>query len=324
MISFVIPAFNEEASIDELYGEVIAICRDLIVEYEIVFVDDGSTDGTRRRMENLASSDGRVRVLSFIRNFGKSAAYTAGFDAATGDRVATLDADLQDDPAELPKLIMELERGLDLVVGRKLGRLGNEPHKTVPSRVFNLLNRMLFGLAVHDTNSGYRLMRREVAVNLDLYGDLYRFIPQLAHVGGYRVGEIGVVHRRRKHGASKYDARRFLTGLLDVVTVRFVTGFAQRPLHFFGLVGAVAVLLGGALESYVLAVRWMGSPFSSHLAAIIIGVMLIILGVQSVLTGLVGEMITAQKRRATYTLANDSSPVEQLRAENTRAPLSPH
>lgn len=174
-----------------------------------------------------------------------------------------------------------------------MGRLENEPTKTLPSCVFNGLNRLLFGVSFRDQNSGYRVMRLAVARVLELHGDNYRFIPQLAHLAGFRVSQVGVVHRKRKFGYSKYGVRRFWTGLLDALTVRFLTGFRRKPLHFFGTAGLITALAGGGLESYVLLRKLLGGTFQEHVAALVIGVMLVIVGFQSILIGLLGELFAA-------------------------------
>ncbi len=298
--SIIVPAHNELESVDELKAELLAALTPLQGEFEIIFVDDGSYDGTGTKLDALAEADGRVKVIHFLRNFGKADAYTAGFQAATGDIVLTLDADLQDDPAEIPKLLSKLEEGHDLVIGWKQHRMENEPSKTVPSRFFNLLVHLIFGLRLHDSNSGFRAMRRAVAKSLDLYGDLHRFIPELAHRKGFRVAEAGVLHRRRKHGVSKYGITRFWTGVLDLLTVRFLTGFTRKPLHFFGTLGLFPLLAGAGIETYVLTSKLMGEMFRTHMAAIVIGVLLVMVGVQLIATGLIGEMIAAQSRRRDY------------------------
>ncbi len=239
--SVVISAYNEAESVEELYQELISAIEPLGETFEILFVDDGSTDGTGERLAELERRDRRVRLIRFVRNFGKSAAYSAAFRAVQGDIVVTLDGDLQDDPAEVPKLLAKLDEGNDLVVGWKMQRLEHEPRKTIPSRVFNALVRWTFGLDLRDSNSGFRVMRRAVAQSLHLYGDMYRFIPQLAFSKGFRVAEEGVSHRKRRYGESKYGPRRFWTGLLDLLTVRFITRFSQRPLHFLGTIGPLSL-----------------------------------------------------------------------------------
>ena len=312
--SVVIPVYDEAESVDELHAELVRALEATGESFELLFVDDGSFDDTPARLAALAANDHRVQVIRFRRNSGKSAAYSAGFEVAQGDIVITMDADLQDDPAELPRLLARLEGPrdmtkssgdsdrvprlpVDLVIGWKQGRLENEPSKTLPSRLFNAIVHLMFGLRLHDSNSGFRVMRRPVAASLELYGDLYRFIPELAYLRGFKVAEVGVAHRRRKHGKSKYGVTRFWTGVLDLLTVRFITGFTQKPLHFFGTAGLFPLLLGLGIEVYVLIRKLAGDLFREHVAALIVGVLLIVVGIQLVATGLIGEMITAQARR---------------------------
>ncbi len=293
-LSLVVPVYNEAGSLDELHAELASVLGAMGEPWEVVYVDDGSTDASARLLAAIADRDPHARVLTMPRNMGKSAAYTAAFAAVRGEVVFTLDADLQDDPHEIPQLLARVREGWDLVVGWKQHRLENEPLKALPSRVFNGLGTRLFGLSLHDANCGYRAMRVDVARRLVLYGDLYRFIPQLTHVAGFRVCEAPVNHRKRRHGLSKYGPRRFWTGLLDLLTVRFITRYAERPLHFFGTVGLAPTLLGLGLEGYVLVQKAMGSTFQTHVAAIVIGVLLLVMGFQCVVTGLIGEMLTAQ------------------------------
>ncbi|MEO0601208.1 MAG: glycosyltransferase family 2 protein [Myxococcota bacterium] len=304
-LTFVVPALDEAESLPQLFDEIREAARVVDRTFEVIVVDDGSTDGTVDAVRSARAEDPRIRLLSFSRNFGKAAAYTAAFQRARGEVVVTMDADLQDDPAELAKLLAELE-GQDVVVGWKIARMGNEPTKTLPSRVFNAMNRLVFGIAFRDQNSGYRVMRREVARTLELSGDNYRFIPQLAHLAGFRVGETGVVHRKRVHGVSKYGVTRFWTGLLDLLTVGFLARFRHRPLHFFGTAGLLPIAIGVGLLLYVLAMKLLGDTFQEHVAAMIIGVTSLLIGFQSVLIGLVAELLAAP-RGDRYILGPDST-----------------
>lgn len=298
--SIILPVFNEVASLDRLHRELARATRAIEGGWEFLFVDDGSTDGGGEWLAALAARDPHVRVLRFAFNAGKSAAYTAGFAESRGEIVLTLDTDLQDVPAEIPRLLEQLDDGADLVVGWKRERLQNEPTKKLPSIVYNGLKNRLFGLRLHDGNSGFRAMRRSVAASLRLFGDRYRFIPELAHLAGFRVVEIAVTHRKRRHGHSKYGPARFLTGLLDLLTVRYITAYAHRPLHFFGAVAAVPIGAGVLIEVYVLAQKLAGSTFQTHVAAIIIGALAIMVGMQLLATGLVGEMISDRQTAAYY------------------------
>ncbi len=218
-------------------------------------MDDGSRDGSWSVLSNLAASDPRVRAIRFRRNFGKAAALTAGFAAARGERIFTLDADLQDDPAEIPRFLERLDEGYDVVSGWKKTR--HDPwHKVIPSRIFNGMVSRLTGCRLHDHNCGFKLYRREVVREVGIYGELHRFVPVLAHARGFRVGEIEVHHRPRKHGSSKYGFSRFLKGFLDLLTVRFLTRFRQRPLHILGALGVVMLTVGLVGLTY-LAVLWV-------------------------------------------------------------------
>lgn len=296
--SFVVPALNESASLPRLFGEIERAVQLLGDDaFEIILVDDGSTDDTRERVQAWTDRFPQLRYIRFRRNRGKSDAYVVGFRACRGQIVATLDADLQDDPGELPKLLAALEQGADLVVGSKHGRLRNEPMKALASRPFNGLLSLLFRMPMRDSNSGYRMMQRDCAESLItmLYGDLYRFIPQIAHTLGFRVVEVDVVHRARSHGHSKFGATRFWTGLLDAVTTFFLLKSQRRPLHFFATLGLLPLLCGAGLEVYALAAKLSGESFQEHIAAIIIGVLLITLGVHASLTGLLAELLVSNR-----------------------------
>jgi len=302
--SIVIPAYDEAESLPELLYEIQEVMAEISDRYEVIVVNDGSTDHTSELLEEAHERDPRIREVCFTRNFGKSAAYLAGFREALGDFLITLDADLQDDPHEIPHMLEVLEKEeYDLIVGWKQSRMGNEPGKALPSKVFNTIIHALFGLKLQDSNCGFRIMRREVVNVLDLYGDIYRFIPEIAHVHGYRVGEVPVHHRRRKHGTSKYGAVRFMTGLMDLFAVRFVTAFKQKPLQFFGALSVPLFGFGGGLELYVLSKKlFFASPFQTHIAAIVIGVLFILIGLQTFTTGLIAEILASSGRHSGYVI----------------------
>ena len=296
-LSVILPVYNEVGSIASLQSEVLEHMDQLGETFEIIYVDDGSTDGSDRALAEAAHACPHCRAFRMHRNRGKAAAYNLGFREARGEVLITLDADLQDDPAEIAHLLRELEAGYDLVVGWKRGRAKNEPHKKLPSWLFNRIKGRVFGIRLRDSNSGFRVMRAEVARAIDLYAGNYRFLPELAHHQGFRVGEAPVNHRPRLHGRSKYGPSRFVAGVLDLLNVTLLASFAYRPLYFFCTIGAVPLVLGIALEVYVLAMKLSGGRFQEHVAALIIGVMLILLGIQLLSTGLIGELVLARSRR---------------------------
>lgn len=299
LISIIVPVLNEEESLQEL-SEMLLVAGKKIKPFEIFFVDDGSKDNSLKKIKELAKKHAQIHYISFKKNYGKSAAYMAGFEYSKGDIVVTLDADLQDSPKEIQKLLKQIKNGADLVVGWKQGRLNNEPAKTIPSKVFNYIKSRLFGLKIHDSNCGLKAMTREVADFFNLQGDQYRFIPELAHANGFYVTEEPIQHSKRKYGVSKYGPTRFITGLLDIFTVRFLTSFTSKPLHFFGSIALVMLLFGSGLEFYVLVRKLMGSTFQTHIAAIVIGVLLILIGTQLFAMGLVGEMLSNLNRSKVY------------------------
>ncbi|MFN0198773.1 MAG: glycosyltransferase family 2 protein [Planctomycetaceae bacterium] len=300
LLSIVVPVFNEAGSLLELHAEIDKACSQNQIDCEIIFVDDGSSDGSWNLLKQLAANDMRVSCIRFRRNFGKAAALTAGLQTARGELCLMMDADLQDDPLEVPGMIAELDNGFDVVNGWKKHRL--DPwHKVYPSKVFNGLVGWLTGLKLHDHNCGLKLFRKEVANEIRLYGELHRFIPVLAHARGFRVTEFAVHHRPRKHGHSKYGVRRFLRGFLDLLTVKFLTGFGQRPQHILGAWGLGFFMLGLCGLSY-LGMLWLmmnvcgcleKSPIGNRpLLAYSIAAML--LGAQGISFGLMAELIVAR------------------------------
>ena len=298
MISVVIPVCNEEESLATLYGELAAVVVGLARgPVEFIFVDDGSRDRSWSVIASLSASDPRVSAIRFRRNFGKAAALTAGFQAARGDLVFTLDADLQDDPAEIPRFLDQIEGGYDVMSGWKKTR--HDPwHKVYPSRVFNWLVSLLTGCHLHDHNCGFKLYRREALREVGIYGELHRFIPVLAHARGFRVGELEVRHRRRRHGASKYGIARFVKGFLDLMTVRFLTRFRERPLHMLGGIG-LALLALGALGMISLAVFWLdpaNRPIGNR-PLLFYSIALLLVGLQLVSVGILAELVTSYNIR---------------------------
>lgn len=298
MISVVVPVYNESESLGPLHGEFAAVAEKHGLELDIVFIDDGSKDNSWEVIRQLAAEDRRVRGVRFRRNFGKAAALSAGFHAARGDIIITLDADLQDDPNEIPRFLAALNEGRDVVSGWKRRRL--DPwHKVYPSRVFNFMVSWLMDVPLHDHNCGMKAYRREVFKEIRLYGELHRFIPVLAAARGFKVGEIEINHRPRKFGYSKYGVRRFVKGFLDLMTVKFLTGFGQRPQHLLGSWGLVFFFLGG-LGIAVLTFEWFATQFGwdsypplHQRPLLLYSVGSLLLGFQMMSIGLLAELITS-------------------------------
>ena len=302
-LSIVVPVFNEHGSLAELERQIREVVTQHALTTEIVFVDDGSRDGSWDLIKSLAAGPASppltIRALRFRRTFGKAQALRAGFEAATGDLILMMDADLQDDPAEIPLLIARLDEGFDVVNGWKQRRL--DPwHKVYPSRVFNWLVSRGTGLTLHDHNCGLKLFRAEVPSEIPLYGELHRFIPVLAHARGFRVTELAVNHRPRVHGHSKYGFRRFQRGFLDLLTVMFVTGYGERPQHLLGAAGLFCFGVGGLGLAYLAAVWLLGHglgllpdvPIGSRPLMFYSGVLLL-LGAQFMSVGLLAELLVA-------------------------------
>lgn len=297
-ISAVVPAYNEAESLPELNRELAAALTGMGMPWEILYVDDGSRDGTDKVIESLCAADPRVRGILLRRNFGKSAALATGFKAVRGELVATLDADLQDDPAELPRMLEAIEGGLDLVSGWKVKRL-DPITKTLPSKLFNRVTSAVAGVKLHDFNCGFKLYRREVVDALEVYGELHRFLPALAHWRGFRVGEIGVHHRARKFGHSKFGASRFVNGFLDLLAAAFISTSALKPLHVFGRIGVLFLTIGFGLAVWFVA-QWLhGDPLRVR-PLMLFGAACVLLAIQFILMGLLGEMIANLSARTEY------------------------
>lgn len=318
MLSAVIPVYNEAESLETLYRELDEVAREHGYELDLVFVDDGSTDGSWQLIAGLAQRDDRVRGLRFRRNFGKAAALSAGFRAARGELIMTLDADLQDDPREIPRFLEAMGQPLDVVSGWK--KIRHDPwHKVFPSRVFNWLASSFTGVRLHDHNCGMKCYRSEVFREVRLYGELHRFVPVLAHARGFRVGEVVIEHRPRKFGHSKYGVRRFLRGFLDLLTVKFLTGFGQRPQHALGAVGlgffSVGVVGLMYLTGYWLKGQWWPSEDHRPLherPVLIYCVASLLLGGQLISIGFLAELILAYTGRdsETYSIAEETPATE--------------
>jgi len=335
VISVVIPVYNERESLLPLHAEIATVQAATRLEMEVIFLDDGSTDDSWAVISELASRQGNVRGVRFRRNFGKAAALSAGFRAAKGQTIVTLDADLQDDPAEIPRFLEALERGgpdgkpLDVVSGWK--RIRRDPwHKVFPSRVFNWMVSWVTGVNLHDHNCGMKAYRAEVFREVRLYGEFHRFIPVLAAARGFKVGEIEINHRPRQFGSSKYGVRRFVKGFLDLLTVRFITGFGQRPQHVLGTFGIISFLIGNAVLLWLI-VTWFINYFAEvkpfpplHERPLMhYGIAALLVGAQMMSIGLLAELMTALGGREedTYSVSEQPAPAPPRPASAPQIPL---
>jgi len=317
MLSIVIPVYNEEGSLVQLYREICKVAAKQNYELEIIFVDDGSRDHSWEIIEMLAKDDPRIQAIRFRRNFGKAAALNAGFEMAKGELVMTLDADLQDDPNEIPEFVKMMDTSLDVISGWKQVR--HDPwHKVWPSRLFNGMVSWLTGVKLHDHNCGMKMYRRKIFDEITLYGELHRFVPVLAAARGYTVGEKVVQHRPRTHGKSKYGFTRFVKGFLDLLTVKFITGYGQRPQHFMGTCGLISFAIG-MLAMFYYGMMKISTSFLFAVGAIeeeslfllrdhpgvIFGVVLLLFGAQLVTVGIIAELFISYQNRRTndYSIA---------------------
>jgi len=295
-LSLVVPIYNERATLQALVDECAEVMTSLCITWELVFIDDGSTDGSFSAIGQMHARDPRIRGIRLRTNLGKSAALAVGFRTARAARIVTLDGDLQDDPHEIPRLLTVLDEGADLVSGWKVARQ-DSPTRVLASRVFNGLSRLASGIVLHDVNCGLKAYRREVTAEVPLYGELHRFIPLLAHWRGFSVAEIAVSHRPRAVGRSRYGWSRVLRGIMDLITVICLTRYNRRPAHFFSLPGAGLVLVGLTICSYIAYLRLRYGHILRHHPLLLFGVLLVVVGVQLFTTGLLGEMMVDAERR---------------------------
>lgn len=287
-LSFVIPVFNEEKTLKELHNKILENVG--INTYEIIFIDDGSKDNSYDILQEIAQSDKNVQVIKFRKNFGKSAALQAAFDKAKGDIVFTLDADLQDDPAEIPKFIEKINEGYDLIAGWKKHR--KDPiTKKIPSRIFNIVTSIIFKLKLHDYNCGFKAYKNEVIKSISIYGELHRYIPAIAKAKGFKISEIPVKHHKRRFGKSKYGFERFTRGFLDLLTVTMITKYERSPLYLFGIGGLIISFIGFIVTLYLAIMKIFFGMALSNRPLLFLGVLLIVVGVQLISIGLLGEMI---------------------------------
>jgi dolichol-phosphate mannosyltransferase len=310
LISVVVPLLNEQPSLAELYDELDAALASLELDWEVVFVDDGSTDGSYQELVRLHASHLNVRVVRLRRNFGKAAALAAGLEVASGEIVVTMDADLQDDPAEIPHLIAKLDEGYDVVSGWKCDRQDPFVRRFV-SRIYNGATRLATGVKLHDMNCGLKAYRAEVFEHVRLYGERHRFVPVLAHHLGFSVTELPVNHRPRQNGSSRFGIERYLRSPFDLLTIVFMGRYRYRPLHLFGGVGLCSSLAGAAILLY-LTVEKVGGAGIGGRPLLLLGVLLVVVGVQFLSLGLIGEMLTSQHEEKTQSLPGKRAHVRDI------------
>ncbi len=304
LISIVVPVLNEEETIVPLHKRL----KDALgkEEHEIIFIDDGSTDATAERVKELIERDRSVRLISFQRNFGKAAALSAAFSMVKGDIVFTMDGDLQDDPKEIPRFLNELSKGYDMVSGWKKKR--HDPlGKRVPSKFFNWLTGKLTGLRIHDFNCGFKAYRRRVVEHINLYGELHRYIPALAHWHGFSVGEIVVEHHAREFGKTKYGISRLFSGFMDLITVSARMKYSGKPFHIFVWPGLGCMFFGGLASLYVAYLKFLGQSIGNR-PILILAVLLLVVGVQFFSLGLLTEMMTSTRSKQHYIVKEEVNP----------------
>jgi len=303
LISIVVPLYNEVESLEPLVAAIRTAIDEAHLNAELIFVDDGSTDGSTEALKELSATDPSIIVVEQRRNFGKSAGLAAGFAVASGEIIITMDADLQDDPGEIPNLLAKLDEGYDLVSGWKADRQ-DPPGKTIPSYIANTTTRLISGVKIKDMNSGLKCYRAELAKSLSLYGDLHRYIPIIAHYRGFRIAEIPVKHHARLYGHSKYGASRLLRGLMDFFTVIFVYNYGYRPLHLLGGLGLGLGGLGVLINLYMTILWLQGVRPIGNRPLLLLGILLIVVGVQITTLGLLAELLVSSTRRSQDPLEN--------------------
>jgi len=304
MISIVIPVFNEKESVAILHAELVHVLKKVGEDFEIIFIDDGSTDDTLIELKKLKP----VRIISFTRNFGKSQALQAGFKAAKGDYIFTIDGDLQDDPNEIPHFLEKAEGGnFDLICGWKQNRHDSFAKRAV-SKIANGLTSFFTSTKVHDMNCGYKLYRSEVAKALDLYGDMHRYVPALAATLGFKIDEIPINHRKRQFGVSKYgNFRRLSKSFFDFVTLLLIRRFIDRPMHLFGIIGTVFSLIGAVILAYLAYIKLFEGALIGNRPILMLGVLLMVIGVQLFSSGFLGELLIRQKgKQNVYTIREET------------------
>lgn len=311
-VSVVVPQFNEREALEQLYRRLSAVLSAVTDRYEIIFVDDGSTDDSLATLKKFRAIDRSVRYIRFRRNFGKSAALAAGFRAARYEVIVTMDADLQDIPEQLPLLLNKLEDGYDVVCGWRHQRR-DKLTKRLGSKIYNLVTAMLTGVRLHDLNCGFKCIRRKVLDEVMVYGERHRYIPVLASYRGFRLGEVKIDHASRLHGSSRYGLERILGGFFSLLTVILMTRYTNKPLHFFGLMGSFLFSIGFVVDAYLILMRIFQREWLTNRPALIIGTLLVTVGVQLVLFGLLAEMVAFSYRRENdYSIVETEEPEDEL------------
>jgi len=302
-VSVVIPVLNEKESLPELVRE-LEHSLSTYSAWEVIFIDDGSSDGSTEWMADLCTRNPKFKLIQFYRNYGKAAALSEGFKTADGDYIITMDADLQDDPAEIPNLISKLNEGWDLVSGWKKKRL-DPLNKRLPSKVFNFVTRLMTGVKIHDFNCGLKGYKQAVVKSIEVYGGRHRYIPALAGEQKFKITEIVVNHRARQFGETKYGRSRIFHGFFDLITILFLNRYTQQPLHLFGMFGIGFLTIGFIVECFVLYFKYaLEEPFSKHMALLMFGIMLIVIGIQFFSTGLLGELLTRRTSESEKRIKN--------------------
>jgi glycosyltransferase involved in cell wall biosynthesis len=293
MLSIIVPVFNEKENLQKLHNEILSVVQEMSVSFEIIFVDDGSTDDSWKEIETISLENTNTKGVRLRKNYGKSAALQTGFDTVSGDVVITLDADLQDSPNEIPGLYAMIAKdGYDLVSGWKQKRF-DPPSKTIPTKLFNWATRKMSGIYLHDFNCGLKAYKKEVVKNIDVYGEMHRYIPVLAHWAGFtKIGEKIVQHQKRQNGITKFGHERFMHGFLDLISIGFVTKFGKRPMHLFGMIGSMLFLCGFIIAGHLTYLKFvLGVIGMTDRPLFYFGLLAMIIGTQLFLTGFISELI---------------------------------
>ncbi len=297
MISIIIPVYNEEENVKELHREILEVCQKLNQEFEIIFVDDGSQDSSWTIIENLKKQNPIIKAVKLRKNFGKSAALAVGFQRAKGDTIITMDADLQDDPREIPQMLDKLAQGNDVVSGWRIKRQDTF-FRVVASKIYNRVTTLIMDIKLHDFNCGFKAYRSSVIKNIPLYGELHRYLPVLAQMMGFKISEIKVQNRHRKYGKSKFGIERYLRAFFDLLTVLFLSKYSKKPMHIFGGIGLLLIFLGVISNFYLLILQLSGEGIGNR-PLLLIGVFAIIVGIQFLSLGLLAELINHKLHKDT-------------------------